>query len=341
MPSGTILYSDQEYGTGDTLALAREEYMTEAIVAFDNELVFGKYVRSVPVVQGTHSYKFTAIADTEAEDLERGVVRTGSNQPESEGRVITLDTKQLIADHFQDDIADFLQHTDARTKYAMKDAHAVAKTMDKRLSALVSIGARVSARSTGADAFAGGKVVTATTTSTTLGTSYPRTLAGSRALQADFATVAQDFDEKDIPREGRIALVGPYLASVLLQDKTLVSFDYQGGQNDLLTRTITLVEGFHVIMTNNMADSDWSSYAQDNYASQTLFGDSVVADFSYVAAQFLGTDDAVGMLTVGNGVRPFGPDYENLMHGFYFGCKAWMGGGVLRPEACAEIIHYS
>ena len=240
----TLQYPDQAYGAGDTLALAAVEYASEAITKFNNASIYDQHVMRVPAALGTYAKKITAIANSEAEDLERGVERAGSNQPEGEGRIITLDTKQLIADHHQDEIADFINHVNTQAAYAAEDAQAVAATVDKRLSACISLGARVTARGTGADQFPAGNIVTAAAGGAVT-VAYPVSLAGSRALQDKAAEMAQAMDEKNIPRMGRVMFIDPYLHRVLRQDKTLLSADFQS-TNDMLTRRLLLVEDFMV-----------------------------------------------------------------------------------------------
>jgi len=332
----TLQYPDQEYGAGSDLTLAAQEYSATAIVKYNTALKYGQWVMTAPAKPGTRAKHMTAIADSEAEDLPRGTERAGSNQPESEGRVITLDTLQLIADHYRDEVADFINHVNTREAYAVKDGQAVAATVDKRLSACISIGARVAARQTGADQQLGGISITADTAGAVT-TAYPLSLAGSRELQDDFGEMAQTMDEQNVSPEGRVAFVTPYLARVLRQDKTLLSGDFQT-LNDLLTRKLLMVEGFMVEVTNNMCQSDWSSYGQANYADQTLLGTAVSCDFTKVVAQFLGAPDGIGQLIAYGGVRPFGPTWIDDKHSWYYGTKIWQGAGPIRPEVCGELV---
>ena len=340
MGDATLRFPQQERGTGSTLALAQSEFAAEVITQFERATIFAQHVWRQPAQEGTHAKKFQASAKSEAEDLERGVERSGSNQPEQERRLVQLDTKQVIADHHDDEIADFIDHTDSRAKTAREDAIAVANTIDLRLSATISLGARVTGRGSGTDAYPSGTTITSDISAGgVVGTAYPLSIAGSRELQDDFGEMAQTMDELDLPREGRVAFVKPYLHRVLQQDRTLLSFDFQS-MNMLLPRKLVMVEGFMVEVTNNLNQNDWSSYVQPNYADQTIMSISVSADFStnQVVAQFLATPDAIGQLVLLGDVRPFGPDWITDKHSWYYGAKIWQGAAPLRPEACGELI---
>jgi len=327
MPNMVVHRTLQEYGTGDTVALALTQYSGMVLAAYEKFLVFARHVMSMPITNG-RSKQFPAIARAEAENLVPGVDRVGSNQPQNEERLITLDDYQLISDEFLDEADDFVNHISSRQTYANQHGLACADQVDQRLSRMISIGARVADAGSGADLFIGGHVITAADAGA-ITAAYPATLTGSIKLQTVFAEMAQEFDERHISDANRVAFLSPYLTRVLLCDKTLLSRDYQG-VNDLISRRMVECEGFVIEKTNNLPSADDSA--------NTALPSQYRADFSKVAAQFIGDAEAVGQLTAMGGVRAIAPAWQDTKHGWYTGAKVWQGSKWLRKEACGELV---
>jgi hypothetical protein len=327
MSNATLQQPLQQYGDGEALALALKEYSGTVLSKYYPALRFTPHVWTMPCPQGTNTLQFPAIAHSEGEELNAGVDRSGSNQPESEERLVILDTKQLIADHYQAEIDQFVTHFEFRSRYAEADAFAVASMVDQRVSAMIALGARQAARGTGVDAFPAG-VRKLADTAGAITAAYPVSLAGSKRLQADFGYMRQQFLERNIAEgSGMTAFVSPYLDRVLAQDNTLMSHEFQD-MNTLLTRKVRMVEGFMVEVSNNSVfQTNWSAYAQARYQG----------DFTKTIAVFTASPDAVGRITAMGDVRPFGPEWIPTKHSWYFGAKIWQGCKWLRPEACGEL----
>ncbi len=330
MPDVILNQPNQEYGTGDVDALVLTKYGGTVLEQYYNQLTVGDRVWVMPI-EDTNTFQFPATAAATAEDLEEGVERTGANQPEVEERMVYLDSKQVISDHFLGESRKIVSHYSTQEASGRADAQACREIVERRLFAALALGARQSDRGTGDDRFPGGYQITAAD-SGAITAAYPATLSGSQALQAVIAAQGQRFDENNVAEGDRVAYLGPYLHRVLLLDKTLSSVDYTS-PNNFITRTLKEVEGFQIVKSNVLdywrsKSVDWSAYAQTRYQG----------DFRKTAAIFQGSREAVGQVVAMGRLRPFGLDWIKTKHSWYYGTKIWQGGKWLRPEALGELI---
>jgi len=317
----------QEYGTGSAVALALTQYSGMVVSAFHQATEFARYVFTKPITNG-RTYQFPAVAQATAENLIPGVERVGNNEPELENRTVTLDTYQTISDAYEAECDEFIRHFEVRNIVAQEHAEACAKEVDLKLARMIAVGARESDVGSGVDLFEGGHTITAST-SGAVTTAYPVSLTGSQRLQSDLGAMAQEFDERNISRENRIAFMRPYLNRVLLLDKTLVSKDYQG-INEMLPRKLVECEGWKIVVTNNIPS--------DNDTSNSNLDTIYKADYSKVHVLCIGDPLAVGQITAMGSVRPINPVWQDTKHAWYMGAKIWQGCKWIRKEACGEIV---
>lgn len=333
MPDQVLHHTLQEYGTGAEIALALTQYGGKVLQSYYNKLTVGRHAWVHPITQGK-TYQFPATAQATADELTPGSAREGSNQPEIEERLVVLNSKPIISDHYEGEIDAFIRHYDTRKATGRADGLACRLRVERELFAALALGARQAARGTGDDAFAGGLQVTGTYND--LGNEYPRSLTGSQTLQDQMSQVAVRFDENNVDDEGRICFLSPYLYDVLIEDNKLTSHDYTD-INDLVTRRMIECKGFKVEKTNLIKHTstasatcvlgDMSSWSQSAYQGS----------FLKTAALFIGDQEAVGQITAYD-LKTFGPEWMINYHSWYFGAKIWHGAKWLRPESCAEII---
>lgn len=324
----------QNYGTGDELALALTQYSGSIVKSYYDNLVMGRHVWRMPITGGS-TYQFPAIAKASGSDVVPGVLRVGANQPEMENRTVSLDLKEFASDEYQSLTDQFIKHFDTTAAYGEAHGKACATEIEGRLLRALIIGARLAARGTGVDAFPAGSSVTSdTATSTTvIATNYPISLSGSIALQADLDKLAYTFDTKNVPAEGRVAFLSYYLKRVLLQDKTLLSADYQNS-NDMLTRRMIQCAGFNIEFTN-LIPHDTLAECTAAYPSQYAVASNAASGYTVCLA--VGGKDAVGQITALGDVRPINPVWYENLNAWFLGAKIWQGGKWIRPEACGEI----
>jgi hypothetical protein len=97
-------------------------------------------------------------------------------------------------------------------------------------------------------------------TSISHSTLYPRTDTGASRFEADLGSIRYQWDEINIPQEGRYVLVSPYMAQVLRGDSVAARLYHKDfGGSDLSQRVVANVEGFDVIVTNFMPSTNIST----------------------------------------------------------------------------------
>lgn len=160
-----------------------------------------------------------------------------------------------------------ISHYDPTPPYLDSMGKALAVDLDSKAANMIIQAARTAA-STGYH-YGGTRV--GRTGSATVSTAYPTTPAGASAFRDDLAQMAQLMDEKHVPKEGRIAVITPYMLRVLTKDQgyvwgtpsqaaaggpsTLFSNDYGMG-NDVNRRVVTVCEGFNIVVSANIPDSN-------------------------------------------------------------------------------------
>lgn len=325
MANADLHYMLQEYGTGDEIALALTTYSGVVLETFKNSLVFGKYTLKKYPTSGK-AEQFPASALVTGAEHTAGTELAGNNQPEMEERLISADTKQYMAHRYFNEVQEFISHYDSRAMAAREFAYTCAREWDSRIARAICLGAAVAASGSGDDAFLGGKQVTADVAGAVT-TAYPKTLQGSKYLQADIEEIALYWDESNVPMDGRVIVLTPYLRDVLLMDKSIVSQDFIEGENRMLRRVVTLIAGCTIEVTN-----------MGYWAKSVATGESAYqGDFSKVVAVGLVNQQSAGQVIYGGGIRPIPIEWVADKQSWLQGAKFFQGCGYLRPECCATI----
>ena len=78
--------------------------------------------------------------------------------------------------------------------------------------------------------------------------------------------MARQFDEDNVPQEGRFLFISPYIRSILRHEQDIFNRDFNDGSvaGTLNTRTIGVLEGFQLILTNNLP-GDWTGTTNGRY----------------------------------------------------------------------------
>lgn len=330
----------QSGGGGSTVALAKKHFAAEVIAAFALGSEFYKRTMKETINEGNAkqfdaTWRMTEAAHTEGDAL------GGQNKPQSLARTITLEDKKRTCQMFIDQFKKLMMHNDKISEAGRKSVEALLYKADAWIAQCIILGARQSASGD----FDAGNVVTigvggditldptdgTAINGTSIANAFPATEKGSKRLQLCLAQLQQKLDEKFVPRDLRTFWVSPYLHRVLRQDNSLLSRDYVMGNasNNKLMATLGLVEGFEIVVTNNMPSTDLSADADTPTAYQ--------GDFSRVAACGIGDAKAVGTLLLGGGIRSLDEVDASLYLADVVGAGWWKGHNWLRPEACCEI----
>ena len=306
-------------------ALALKQFGGYVLGAFDNALIAGVHGMKHNMPFG-NQWQFPATWKMNSEEHEPGTEMVGNNEPANEERTIVLDDKELVAHVTLSKRDDLISHLSLLPEWGRQAGIALAETYEKYWLQCLCLGARQSARTIAgtSDSFPAGNRLDTARTGASIAAAYPLSLAGSKYAQDDLGQIGQKMDEKNVPKTGRFAFIGPYMSRVFRQDKTLVSRDYQD-TNTLLTRQMYLVEGFWLEEANLMPTA---LIASGPSAYQ--------GDFTTTAMLCMGDNTAVGSVFLEE-IDPFGPTWYESRRAWLLGAAMFQGSKWLRPEACGEV----
>lgn len=306
-----------------------------AITEFQEVLVPGEFQATLKFEDSVFSYdglgrqtdQFVSIGETDAFEHTPGADIGGTSIP-SEARTIPFDSKELVAAVWESNISRFNTHFEYRSAYAQRLGYAVAKQVNSRTARMIALGARQDARTvTGSSyTFKGGNLVWRN--AATLAAAYPLSAIGSRNIQDDLAAVRVLMQNKDCDfDQGQpIAYMDFDRINVLARDNTIQSKEYiEPGTNRLLYRIVSLVEGFRIVGTSQMPNSNVTT------------GESAYqGDFSKVAILCAWGKMGVGK-RMAEGITADGPTWHGENRSWLMQAAHYSGIKWLQPAHLAEI----
>lgn len=226
----------------------------------------------------------------------------------------------LVSSVLVDDLDAMKSHWDYRSEYSSAIGRALAKEADEHILATIYAGATASANISGVTA--AGKQITDADADTNV----------DSLIDSAF-TIAQTFDENDVPSDERYFAVKPE-QYYLLADKTdLVNRDFTSGNGDFADASVLKVAGMTIVKTNNFGSGDLSSDT-DSGAKNNVFTNGYNGNWSNIVA--LGFHrSAVGTVKMAD--LSVATEYQLERLSTLMLAKYAMGHNYLRPEACALI----
>ena len=278
MPQNTVGSSNpsrslQSLGTGSTRDLALQMFSGLVLESFKNKTAFYDNtgnIMTVKTLQNSHSAQFPIIGDDINIDTTNGDNGTtkGYHTP---GTFIAGDTVQMSKVSIEvDDIlvaamdvgyADLdIAHFDVLGPFAQKMGRSLAQSCDKKIAIMALNAARTAAV---ANIHPGGQLVTNNVTTQTLAAAYPDSTVGSGDFRLHTAQLALQFDQDNVPSDGRYLFITPYIKSILRNETQIFNRDLndQAVVGSLNNRVVGLLEGFNLIVSNNMPTATTSGYS--------------------------------------------------------------------------------
>lgn len=231
-------------------------------------------------------------------------------------RIITIDDL-LISPIFIADIDEAKNHYDVRSHYSTEVGRILAQTWDKQVLQVGLLAARTAVANIPGESPAG----------TIITEAVLNDYNNPDLLAAAFYAAAQTFDEKNIPKQDRVAYLKPAAFWRLIQSNNTVNRDF-GGQGDRTKGTIYEIAGIEIVPTNNLPTT--------NITTGVLAGtgSKYIGDFTKTEALFM-HKSAIGTVQLMDlAVRA---DYDPRRIGTQIMSKLSVGHGVLRPEAAIEL----
>jgi len=303
-------------GAGDVRALFLKIFSGEVLTVYDANTVMKGKVRTRNITSGK-SAQFPAIGRTKAEYHTPGTFIDG-NIIQQDEKVITIDDL-LIAHTFIANIDEAISHFEVRSEYATRMGQALAQTYDRNLLSLAVKAAR------DPSGLGQGAVGQEDAGSVNIGA----TPSVDDIIDA-FYTEAQAMDERNIPEQGRYALVSPATYWAMVTNDKLLNRDFGAGGN-YVEGNLPVVAGFTLYKTNNLAVNHSATASTDVYPD---YENKYAVDASDTAALLM-HGDALGTVKLMDLASEM--DYQISRQGTLMVSKMAVGHGVLRPEGIREI----
>jgi hypothetical protein len=305
MSNATVVRVGQINGAGDVDALFLKVFAGEVLTAFTtmNKMLDKHVVRQI---KSGKSAQFPATWKVNASYHTPGAEIVGQTVNHNE-RVIVIDDL-LIADVFLAIIDEAKNHYDVRGEYSKQTGIALASQLDKNLFQTGYLAARASATITGGN---GGTAVVDADSKT-----------NAASLAASLFTVAQNFDEKDVPEDERYGFMKPAQYYLMAQNTTALNKDWNG-LGSYSDGKVIRIAGIELVKANNLPTTNivtGPSKYQGDFTNSTML---------VTHRSAIGTVKLLNMVTEAA--------YDIRRQGTLIVAKYALGSGILRPESAAEI----
>lgn len=263
-----------------------------------------------------------------------GSTKYGTKFAHSEKTILIDDV--LVASTFVADIDEMMNHYDVRSIYSTEIGRALAYTADKNLIRTVIAGARRTTDRFGGSnsAYLGAQIDLSDQTPT----------VASEELIAALFDAAQKMDEKNVPMDGRYAVLTPANYYKLVNGdgaKIAINKDY-GGNGSIAKGAIVEIAGIRVFKSNHIpqvSETNATNVHNSSGVKNDVFATNGVG---YGQANFSATQGIVfqteGVGTVKLMDLSVESDYITERLGTLMLAKYAMGHDVLREECCFELV---
>lgn len=270
------------------------------------------------------SMQFIFTGRMTADYHEPGTPILGSNDPPVAEKTIVMDDL-LISSAFVYDLDEVLAHYDLRGEISRKIGHALAEAYDKKIFRTIALAARESHPITAAPGpEPGGSII-----QLGAGNAY-----NAQALVDGFFEAAAILDEKNVPKNGRTAVLAPrqYYALISQVDSNILNRDYGATQGSMNSG-----EGLYQIAGITIKRSNNLPFLAGNVASVTGENNNYAGDFTNHAGLIYQRDAAGVVEAIGPQVQTTSGDVSVMYQGDLIVGRMAMGAGTLNPAAAIEL----
>ena len=258
----------------------------------------------------------------------------GSGDPPVAEKTVTCDDL-LISSAFIYDLDETLAHYSLRGEISKKIGHALAESYDKKIFRTIALAAREAHPITASPGpEPGGSQI-----KLGAGKEYD-----AQALVDAFFEAASILDEKNMPKQGRTAVLSPrqYYALVSQVSTNILNRDYGNGQGNLNSgEGLYEIAGIQIRRSNNLpflagtVNEEAGSNSAAGVGNTTFDSDN---DFSKHCGLIYYKDAAGVVEAVGPQVQVTSGDVSVLYQGDVIVGRLAMGVGTLNPAAAIELI---
>ena len=257
----------------------------------------------------------------------------GSGDPPVAEKTIIMDDL-LISSAFVYDLDETLAHYSLRSEISKKIGYALAEAYDKKIFRTIALAAREAHPITAAPGpEPGGSVIK-------LGANNEY---NAQSLVDAFFEAASILDEKNVPREGRHAVLSPrqYYALVSQVDSNILNRDYGNTQGNLNSgEGLYEIAGISIKRSNNlpfMVTGTGSGGSAGHIVRQDGENNDYSGDFRTHAGLIYAKDAAGVVSAIGPSVQTTGSDVKAMYQGDIIVGRMAMGSGTLNPAAAIEL----
>lgn len=352
----TVTRPGQVNNAGSALALFLKVFAGEVLTTFEETNVMKALIQMRTIPYGK-SAQFPVTGRADAVYHTPGVnLLDSTNSPAtlfqipSNERVINVDNK-LISATTINSWDEAVNHYDVRSVYSGELGRALSKKFDLLGINTAILAARASATISGLN---GGGSVTDANIAT-------QGVALSNAL----LSAAQSMDQKDVPKDGRVAIISPAMFYNLIRDPSvtmvtsagvmvptaanpgtgfvgaasngypLLNSQLSGGNGNFAAATLTQVAGFRIYVSNHIPSTNIASNdAFFGTGAASANGNTYYGDFTKTKGVAF-HPSAIGGVKVQD--IALESEYKIEFQGTLMLAKLIMGLGILRPECAVEL----
>ena len=250
----------------------------------------------------------------------------GSGDPPVAEKTINCDDL-LISSAFIYDLDETLAHYSLRGEISKKIGHALAESYDKKIFRTIALAAREAHPITASPGpEPGGSQI-----KLGAGKEYD-----AQALVDAFFEAASILDEKNMPKQGRTAVLSPrqYYALVSQVSTNILNRDYGNGQGNLNSgEGLYEIAGIQIRRSNNLP------FLAGTVNSETGENNTYNGDFSNSCGLIYYKDAAGVVEAVGPQVQVTSGDVSVLYQGDVIVGRLAMGASTLNPAAAIELLN--
>lgn len=254
----------------------------------------------------------------------------GSGDPPVAEKTIIMDDL-LISSAFIYDLDETLAHYSLRSEISKKIGHALAEAYDKKVFRTIAKAAREAHPVTAAPGpEPGGSII-----QLGAGNQY-----SAQHLVDAFFEAASILDEKNVPREGRTAVLSPrqYYALVSQVDSNILNRDFGNTQGNLNSgEGLYEIAGISIKRSNNLPFMVTGSGSGGAVARVDGENNDYSGDFTN-SCGLIYMKDAAGVVEgIGPSVQTTGADVKTMYQGDIIVGRLAMGVGTLNPACAIEL----
>jgi hypothetical protein len=293
------------------------------IKAYESVCIAKETVQNRTLTNG-RSLQFIYTGRMTADYHQPGTPILGSDNPPVAEKTIVMDDL-LVSSAFVDSLDEVLAHYSLRSEIANKIGYALAEAYDKKIFRIIAKSARQASPITASPGpEPGGSVIK-------LGAGNE---FNAQALVDSFFEAASILDEKNVPREGRHAVLSPrqYYALISQVDSNILNRDYGNTQGNLNSgQGLVDIAGISIKRSNNLP------FMAGTVARVQGENNDYSGDFSASCGLIYQKDAAAVVQGLGPSIQTTGSDVQTMYQGDLVVGRVAMGADWLNPCAAIEL----